>query len=137
MDRINRVRSRKSDERAILPSALPLVVPQFSLRTGSKNFFALCSGGELHMHRARARIKSISMMDCISEQRVAKKYEILSFSLLASLKGQTIGIPDLRKVFRGWPVGINQHYERMVPLVDQKLETRVLAPAQEEVTESV
>jgi len=42
--------------------------------------------------------------------------------LLASMKGRTVDVPDMSKEFSGWSKGINPFYQKMVPLVDSKLE---------------
>jgi hypothetical protein len=46
--------------------------------------------------------------------------------ILAALRGQTITVPDLSKTFDGWPMEINQHYQKMIPVVDEKLQRCVL-----------
>lgn len=43
--------------------------------------------------------------------------------LLDSMRGQTIKIPNLRRVFNGYPAGINPHYKKMIPMVNRKLES--------------
>ena len=44
-------------------------------------------------------------------------------SLIDSLRGQTIKVPNLKKrMFDDWPAGVNRDYKRMIPEVNRKLE---------------
>lgn len=52
--------------------------------------------------------------------------ESASLRLLTSIKGQTIQVPNLNSILAGWPVEINPDYEKMVPVVNRKLERSVL-----------
>ena len=52
--------------------------------------------------------------------------ESASLRLLTSIKGQTIKVPNLNSILAGWPAEINPNYERMLPVVNRKLERSVL-----------
>ncbi|GKT72442.1 terpene synthase [Colletotrichum tofieldiae] len=45
--------------------------------------------------------------------------------IIETLKGETIHVPNLYDIFKGWPVKANVHYERLVPVVDDALERQV------------
>ncbi|KAH7324543.1 isoprenoid synthase domain-containing protein [Stachybotrys elegans] len=45
-----------------------------------------------------------------------------ALTLAAELHGKTFHIPNLRETFADWPIGINQHLERLQCLVDKTLE---------------
>jgi hypothetical protein len=45
--------------------------------------------------------------------------------LRTALRGQTVTVPNLWPSFAKWPQGINVHYERLVKVVDDKLERYV------------
>ncbi|KAM4067103.1 terpene synthase family, metal binding domain-containing protein [Hirsutella rhossiliensis] len=47
----------------------------------------------------------------------------LAAALARSLVGKNYSIPDLNALLGGWPAGINEHLERLRPVVDQMLES--------------
>src|SRR4051812_4908001 len=50
----------------------------------------------------------------VSVQEIEKeKIEDVRKNLLASLRGQTIQVPDLRHLFRNWPTKTNPEVDRM------------------------
>ena len=66
---------------------------------------------------------SLARMSSMQESENDQNIQMSPESLLAHLQGRKVTIHNLRTIFRGWAEGRNPHYEHMIPLVDQRLET--------------
>ncbi|KAK2065308.1 terpenoid synthase [Colletotrichum caudatum] len=78
----------------------------------------MCVGQQL-FHAAicgRASTRKRNSKDVTADKSSSKVQE--SQIIIEALKGQTIHVPNLYSILKGWPVKTNVNYERLVPVVE-------------------
>ncbi|KAK2021678.1 terpenoid synthase [Colletotrichum zoysiae] len=85
----------------------------------------MCVGQQL-FHAAicgRASTRKRSSKDTTADKTSSNFQE--SRIIIEALKGQTIHVPNLYSILKGWPVKANVNYERLVPVVEDAFDRQV------------
>ncbi|KAK1638321.1 isoprenoid synthase domain-containing protein [Colletotrichum phormii] len=70
-----------------------------------------------------------SANDLTDKQTPMDKQTSGSQAVVKALKGQTLHVPNLYDIFKGWPVKkTNPHYKRMIPIVEEAFDRLIKSP---------